>query len=151
MKRTTIGYLVLLLVWLAACGGAREPASVRGQDVPGSPGPGLAVERFLQAANTNDLVTMMQLFGTAERTIDQLDGRSQAERRMYVLASLQRHDDYSILGQRPVPGRLNEAVEVQVRLHRRDDSVVVPYTVVRRESGGWIIEKVDVEPLTKAR
>lgn len=115
----------------------------------GSPGPALVVERFLQAANGNDLETMTQLFGTAGKTIDQLDGRTKAQRRMHVLATLLRHDDYRILSQHAVPGRLREATELQVQLRQGDRDVVVPHLVVRRKNGGWIIEKIEIERLTQ--
>jgi hypothetical protein len=116
-----------------------------------SPGPLLAVERFLQAANANDLQTMTQLFGTADKTIVELEGRSTAEQRMYVLASLLRHDDFTVQGQRAVPGRLQDATELQVELTKGEDRVVVPHLVVRKKGGGWIIERVDVEALTRVQ
>lgn len=113
-----------------------------------SPGPALVVERFLQAANTNDLYTMTQLFGTARRTIDQIESRERAERRMQVLASLLKHDDYTVRGQRAVPGRLNDATELLVELTTPERTVVVPHLVVRRRDGGWIIERIDIEAIT---
>ncbi len=115
-----------------------------------APGPGLVVERFLQAANANDLATMVELFGTREKTIVQLDGRERAERRMYLLASLLRHDDFTILGRRTVPGRSEDATQLLVQLKKGDRTVVVPHLVVRRADGGWIIEKIDVEQITGA-
>jgi hypothetical protein len=113
-----------------------------------SAGPGLVVERFLQAANTNDLFTMTQLFGTARQTIDQIESRERAERRMQVLASLLRHDDYNVVGQRAVPGRLNDATELLIELTTTERSVVVPHLVVRRRDGSWIIERIDIEAIT---
>lgn len=139
-------WLPVLMIALTACGGSTRSG---GPPAVASPGPALAVERFLQAANSNDLTTMMQLFGTSSRTIDQLDGQAKAEQRMYVLASLLRHDDFNILGREAVPGRLQDAVLLRVQLTRGDETVVVPHLVVRRDRGGWIIERVDVEPLTQ--
>lgn len=138
-------YPLLCLLILAACGGGQQSSALPASD---SPGPALVVERFLQAANANDLETMSQLFGTPDRTIVQLDGRRQAEERMYVLASLLRHSDWSIEGQRTVPGRMTEATELVVRIRRGPREAVVPIRVVRRSGGGWIIERIDVEPLT---
>jgi hypothetical protein len=132
--------VLLPVVVLAACSGRAVPAME-------SPGPALVVERFLQAANVNDLHTMTQLFGTARGTIDQLEPRERAERRMQVLASLLRHEDYTIRGQRAVPGRLQNATELLVELKTAERTVVVPHLVVRRGSG-WIIERVDIEALT---
>lgn len=137
--------LTLAVLGTAACGGGgAEPAPAMG-----SPGPALVVERFLQAVNAGDLETMTELFGTPDRTIVQLDGRSKAEQRMHVLASMMRHDDYQILGQRAVPGRLREATELQVQLLIGERSVNVPHLVVRKKSGGWIVERVDLEQLTQ--
>jgi hypothetical protein len=133
--------LVLPVVVLAACG---SRTAVPAMD---SPGPALVVERFLQAANSNDLHTMTQLFGTARGTIDQLEPRERAERRMQVLASLLRHDDYTVQGQRAVPGRLQDATELLIQFQMGDRTVLVPHLVVRR-GNGWIIERVDVEALT---
>lgn len=137
-------YLLLLVpvALLAACG-ARA-----GTPAMDSPGPALVVERFLQAANSNDLHTMTQLFGTARRTIDQIESRERAERRMQVLASLLRHEDYTVVGQRAVPGRLNDATELLIELKTAGRTVVVPHLVVRRGDGSWIIERIDIETIT---
>lgn len=140
--------LAALLAVMAGCGSSQvQPERVSPSS---SPGPALAVERFLQAANGNDLETMMELFGTADRTIVQIDGQSRAERRMHVLATLLHHDDYVILSQQGVPGRLGEATRLQVQLTREGKSVVVPHLVVRSQSGGWVIEKIDIEKLTQS-
>ncbi|MEJ2503971.1 MAG: hypothetical protein P8177_11780 [Gemmatimonadota bacterium] len=144
MRRATLWLAVGLVLALASCGGGRNTDAPAGQ----SPGPALVVERYLQAANANDLDTMMELFGTADRTIDELDGRAMAERRMYVLASLLRHDDFSFRSQQSLPGRSGEAALLRVDLVQGGETVTVPFTVVRRRGGGWIIEQVDVEPLT---
>lgn len=137
-----------LMVVLTACAGAERSPQARASQ---SPGPALMVERFLRAANANDLETMTQLFGTTDRTIVQLEGQQQAEERMYVLASLLRHDDWSIQGQQTVPGRMVNATELMVRLKKGDVEPVVPFLVVRRSDGGWIIERIDVEAITGAR
>jgi hypothetical protein len=71
-----------------------------------------------------------------------------AEQRMHVLASLLRHQDYTVTGQRVVPGRIDDATELLVELRLTDRVVVVPHLVVRKRDGGWIIERVDLENLT---
>jgi hypothetical protein len=140
MKRMTA--LLVPLVLFTACGGQTAVPA------PDSPGPALVVERFLQAANANDLRTMTQLFGTRERTIDQIESRERAEQRMLVLASLLRHEDYRVRGQRVVPGRLDDATDLLIELDLGHRTVVVPHLVVRKRGGGWIIERIDVEALT---
>lgn len=141
----------VLLAFAAGCGGGGGGGGGTGQPAALAPGPALTVERFLQAANVNDLETMTELFGTRDRTIVELDGRSKAEQRMYVLASVLRHDDFAFRGQRAVPGRMNDATELLVELTRADRTAVVPHLVVRRSDGGWIIENIDVTPITNRR
>ncbi len=152
LERFPVGLLMGLLVGvlsasvLAACGGGQQ----EGPRTPASesPGPALTVERFLRAANANDLGVMTELFGTERQTIAQREGQTQAERRVYVLASLLRHDDWSIVGQQTVPGRMMDATDLLVRLSRGGESVTVPFLVVRTRQGGWRIERIEVEPLT---
>lgn len=139
---------VLLPVLVMACGGGRQASQPSGI-AANEPGPSLIVERFLQAANSNDLTTMVTLFGTADRRIDQLESTGSAQRRMYALASMLRHDDFQIQGQEIVPGRMADAVEVRVRIRRGDRVTVVPHLVVRRKGGGWIIERIDTEALVQ--
>jgi hypothetical protein len=136
---------VAALAVLAACGGAGPSPESPGS----SPGPALTVERFLQAANTNDWSTMSRLFGTSDKTIDELDGSSQAQRRMQLLSSLLRHDDFAFRGQRQVPGRLQDATELMVQLRQGTRQVDVPFRVVRRKGGGWIIEWIDTVQLAR--
>jgi hypothetical protein len=144
MKRNFAGLsIVSLMVVMAACGGRDQVPAME------SPGPALVLERFLHAANMNDLYTMTQLFGTAGKTIDQIETRERAERRMQVLASLLRHEDYVVRGQRAVPGRLRDATELMVEMQLQDRTVMVPHLVVRRTGGGWIIERIDIEPITQ--
>lgn len=144
MKRNFAGLpVVSIMVVLAACGARDQVPAME------SPGPALVLERFLHAANMNDLYTMTQLFGTASRTIDQIETRERAERRMQVLASLLRHEDYVVRGQRAVPGRLRDATELMVEMQLQDRTVMVPHLVVRRSGGGWIIERIDIEPITQ--
>lgn len=150
MKRESQSGFILLTLLAAACGGGGEASTPVPVRASASPGPALVVERFLRAANANDLETMTQLFGTAQRTISELEGRTRAERRMMVLASLLRHDDWAIQGQRSVPGRMNDATDLLVRLQQGQRSVVVPHLVVRRPDGGWVIERIDVESVTSA-
>lgn len=149
MTMTSINrFAVLVPVLVLACGGGR-PAPQAGGIAADEPGPSLVVERFLQAANANDLNTMIQLFGTSDRRIDQLESVAKAQRRMYALASMLRHDDFQIQGQQIVPGRMSEAAEVRVRIRRGDIVTAVSHVVVRRRGGGWIIEWVDTEALVQ--
>lgn len=109
--------------------------------------PGLVVERFLRAANANDLNTMGQLFGTRNGSVFREEPRSYVEQWMFTLASVLRHDDFTMQGTQIVPGRSGEAVRVIVDMRINDRNVAVPFVVVNSRDG-WIVEQVDVEVIT---
>ena len=134
---------VATLVLLAGCGG--PPAA----EVPATgPAPQLVVERFLQAANTGDWATMRQLFGTSQQTIADRDGPERADRHMHLLASLLRHDDFVVSGRQQVPGR-TDATYIVVTITRQGEQRAIPFLVVPRAGGGWIIERIErLEELT---
>lgn len=140
-------FLTLAVLLLACGGGGRAPSAVSPAEVDG-PGPQLVVERFLQAANANDWVVMGQLFGTPAQTITERDGATRAERHMQILSSLLRHDDFIFRGRQPVPGR-TDATNLFVEIVRKDTRVNVPFLVVWRPQGGWIIQEIKkIEELT---
>ena len=144
--KTGLAFLTPTL-FLLACGGGPAPASVTPGQVDG-PGPQLVVERFLQAANANDWAVMGQLFGTPAQTIAERDGATRAERHMQLLSSLLRHDDFVFRGRQPVPGR-TDATNLIVEIVRKDTRVNVPFMVVWRAQGGWIIQEIQkIEELT---
>lgn len=137
---------VMLALSLAACGGASTP-DVERTPVEG-PGPQLVVERFLQAANANDWDVMGELFGTPDYTIAQRDGATRSDRHMLVLSSLLRHDDFVVRGRTAVPGE-RDATNIVVDIIRDQKTISVPFMVVRRRDGGWIIQQIDrLEDLT---
>lgn len=112
-------------------------------------GASLVVERFLQAANANDIQTMGQLFGTTSGPIVTRDSRDLVEQRMFTLASLLRHDDFSIVGEQVVPGRIGEALTVVTRVRRGSRDARVPFTVVRTRDGGWLVEQIGMDDLSR--
>lgn len=121
--------------------------------------PQLAVETFLRAANCvasercgskpQDLATMCRLFGTKDGSVLNVDSRDQVEKRMYALASLLQSDDYQVVGQNIVPGRVGEALDLMVRLSQNGKQYTVPVTVVHDRAGNWLVERIDMAPLTQ--
>jgi len=111
--------------------------------------PTMVIERFLRASNQNDLDTMASLFGTTDGPITKLwPSKQERDERMFVLASLLRHTDYSIGGQQIVPGRRDEAVEYPVTVIRNDTRALVPFRMVQAD-GAWLVEFVCVERLSQ--
>jgi len=137
--------LLGVLVLASAC--ARPP-------VQQGPEPAFAaamtVERFLRAANQNDLDTMAQLFGTRDGPVTRNWSKREQDERMFLLASLLRHSDYSITGEQVVPGRREEATQLNVRMVVSQGQVQVPFTMVRSRNQ-WLVEKIDIESITRGR
>lgn len=146
------GLLLGVLVFLPACGGsaARTSDASGSRSADAAPGlaPAMIIERFLRAANQNDLDTMASLFGTSDGSISRSWPRKEADERMFLLASLLRHTDYTIAAERIVPGRREEATQIDVRLVVATGPVQVPFTMVRTRDRQWLIEQVGIERVT---
>jgi len=106
--------------------------------------PMLSVERFLQAVNARDFEAMSSLFGNhlGPVQMDPVD----LELQMAILAEVLRHQDYRIVSERRAPGRqhLTNRIGVNLTIGGR----VIPdveFLVVQTASGGWMVEKIDVE------
>ena len=144
-----------LLLFVTACA-ARSSS-------PSGFGPSLVIERFLQAASAvtqlssaqgqgaaemaDEIETMARLFGTSDGSILERDPRDEVERRMFLIAQILEHTDYTLAGERAVPGRSREAIEVNVRLTNAGGTVNVPFTVV--QSGNeWLIENIALDAVT---
>jgi len=109
------------------------------------------VERFLRAANSNDLDTMASLFGTLDGPVAQRESRKDADDWMFTLATVLRHTDYQILNEQIVPGRRQEATQLVVRLVSGEARYELPFTLVQSKRNGWLIEKEPVELMTNRR
>lgn len=126
----------------------------------------LSVERFLQAANDRDIEAMGRLFGTADGPIldtgstfkcffkkigswfggSACTKRHDVEVRLDAIARLLRHEDYRIVREEAVAGRINEATRVFVDLTvEGEERRGIPFVVVRTNDGQWLVEQIDLE------
>jgi hypothetical protein len=111
--------------------------------------PVLSVERFLQAANARDFEAMRQLFGTREGPIE--GERREIELRMAAIAEVLRHEDYKIIEDRREPGREVPTTRVIVAITKGGRQIPeVPFLVIQTERGGWLVEQVDLEKITRS-
>jgi len=152
----------LLLPILFLPGGCTTQVIVPGEVA--AVAPMLSVERFLQAANDRDLDAMARLFGTADGPVidtggtlgcafkklgswiglaDRCETLQEVEIRMDAIAQIIQHQDYSIVTEASVPGRLHPTsrIGVDMRVDGRDIEDV-PFVVVRTSEGRWLIEEV---------
>src|SRR5687767_5459825 len=81
-----------LLGALLLCTACSAAAARRDPAVP----PSMTIERFLRAANEKDLDTMISLFGTRDGSVKSEWSKQEADARMFVLASVLAHSDYTI-------------------------------------------------------
>ena len=137
-----VAFMIGTLLLVSACAGAtrRDPA------VP----PSLTIERFLRAANENDLDTMISLFGTRDGSVRGQWSKQEADQRMFLLANVLRHTDYTIGPEQIVPGRRDEAAQFTVRLvTQRDGTLQVPMTLVWSRDRQWLVENIPVDRITR--
>lgn len=135
--------VVLLLLTAACASSIPEPKST-----PGGPAATVAVQRFLQLASAKDYIEMGYVFGTAEGPIIQRDPQADVERRMYAIAQLLQHDQFVIGPENPVPGRIGDAVRLQVLLTRNGREHEVPFVAVAGPDNRWYVEQVDLSAIT---
>lgn len=159
-------FLVLMLVGCASSGPSSRDGMVGNQAM-------VSVERFLQAANTSDLEAMARIFGTTDgpvirrlgnpvscgfRRVGSWVGLSdrcarwpELELWMSSIASILRHDDFSLQSESSVPGRSNPTIRVGVDFRMGNQNIRdVAFVVVQGSGGGWFVEEIDLERITQA-
>ncbi len=165
MKKTLLMASACLM--LAAC-----VTRTVGPDPMAGVGSSLTVERFLQAANGQDLSGMARIFGTADGPI--IDTGStfgcafkkigswfgmclscltyqEVELRMHLFSEILRHEDYRIVSESDVPGRVDRTTRIGVDLVRVGGQRVADlgFLVVRAGGDGhWLIEEIELEKIT---
>ena len=109
--------------------------------------PMLSVERFLQAANSEDYAVMARLFGTHSGPVQQ-DPRGM-EIRMQAVAEILSHDDFEIVSDRREPGREYPTTRIGVDVTKGGRVFPeVHFFVVQTDDGVWLVEEIDLERLT---
>jgi hypothetical protein len=134
--------------------------------------PMLSVERFLQAANDRDLHSMGRIFGTSDGPIIETGGTlgcgfkkfgswfgigercltlQEVEIQMSLLAELLEHEDYTIVSDEAVPGRLSPTTRIGVNMRIDGEDIDdVPFLVVQTGDRRWLVEEVGVTRITGA-
>ncbi len=137
---------VAMVSVLAACasGGGNRPLSQ--SETYGALSAESAVSQFLDAAKRNDYRLMARLFGTREGPAERDLGRVEVEQRMFILASLLRHESYALrsVGISEAEGKQRILAEMT---GTRNGAVRVPFVLV--SSGGrWFVEQIVTDDLT---
>lgn len=140
---------IVLLAVLAACGGTATAASAPMAGPAPAQGPAEVIERFMRLAASRSYLQMGQLFGTVEGPITARDPEAQVERRMYAIANILQNERFMIRGQQAIPGRGAEAAQLTVQITQQGHPKEVPFVVVRAGNGGWLVEQIALEQLTR--
>jgi len=128
--------------------------------------PTMSVERFLQASNARDLYGMANIFGTSEGPVIETGGSfgcmfkkigswiglgdrcvtlQEVELEMDAIATILRHEDYAVVNEARVPGRLNPTTRIGVNMVINGREIAdVPFFVVQTDGGRWLIEEIDL-------
>ena len=171
-NRTNSVRRVLLLSLAALCVSGCASSRIGGGGAA-SIAPQLSVERFLQAVNTRDLVSMSRLFGTSSgpmgdtgssfgcfwKRIGTLFGGDscrkwrEVELQMDVLAEILRHEDYRIMSERRVAGREVETIRLGVNLVINSRRTVqdVGFMLVPAGDSRWLVQEIEVLKITNRR
>lgn len=141
---------VALSIAAAACasgGGGGAGATI--EDAYGARSPEAAVGQFLDAAKRNDYALMARLFGNTEGPAIERMGRVDVEQRMFVLASILRHESYSLrpMGVAEAEGKRRVIAEM---VGTRNGNATVPF-VAASSRGRWFVEQIMTENLSGGR
>ncbi len=134
-------FFAMLLLGAAACGRPQ----VAGPPPPTSPE--ATVGQFLAAVNADDLRRMAQLFGDERGpvAVTMRDPQTR-EQRMAILQRLLRSDSSRVVGTEPVPGEPRKRL-LRLSLFIGNRVHPVPVTVYEETSGGWLVQKIDLDTL----
>ena len=166
MRRVLLLSLAALLV--SGCASSRV-SSDGGFDVA----PQLSVERFLQAANSRDLVSMSRLFGTTSGPIgdtgssfgcfwkrigtlfggDSCRKWRDVEVQMDLISQILTHEDYRIASEQRVAGRDVETIRLGVNftINRTRSVPDVGFVLVRSGDSNWLVLEIDLAKITNTR
>ena len=144
--------VLAVLVASAACGGSGNGRPAGGPPPAGvgaAMAPAAAVEQFMGFAAQQRYTEMGYVFGTSRGPIAEQQAPARVTRRMQAIASVLRHDTYSMTGVVPLNNR-PEARLVTVQLRQGRRTVDVPFTVVQGPGGRWLVEVVDFTAAAEA-
>ncbi len=170
MTRPLLLAFLLALPVLGGCASAPPTGQVRMAGVA----PMLSVERFLQAANVQDLEAMARIFGTADGALAEQTGGAfscafrrmgswvglsrscvswqEIEIRMHAISTILAHQDFRVRSESNVPGRRHPTTRIGVDLVQVAGTVNdVPFVVVRAGDGRWMVEEIGLDRVTSGR
>jgi hypothetical protein len=114
-------------------------------------GSSLVVEQFMRAANAKDLDAMARMFGTTEGPVFGRWPKDEIEKRMYVISTELKHEDFAVTAEQIVPGRGTDATKLTVKIRKDGKDYNVPFTLVRYKDTRWLVEQIGIDVITAPR
>jgi len=146
----TLSLASVLVAALFASSGSLHAQHPAASTMRPAAAPAEVVERFMQLAAAKAYGQMGYVFGTREGAINTRETQPRVERRMYAIATILQNERFVIRGQNAIPGRPEaDAVQLMVQVTQNGERKDVPFVAVRSERGGWLVEQVDLERLTR--
>lgn len=147
--RTGAVFGLLLLLGLASCASAGHDLSGDPANY-GSPTSEMAVRRFFNGVNAKDYMAMGRQFGTREGPAEARLGTTNLEQRMVVLAGLLQHEELSLRREDLAQLGPHRSRFVATLTGTREGRVNLPVVTARTAEGRWYVERIEVDPLTRA-
>lgn len=139
--------MILLVLAAVACRSASPPpsGSAAASNLPGAAGPRQAVERFLGAANNQDLQEMAIAWGTAKGPARDQFERTELEKRLIVMQTCYDTDKHRIVDEVPAD---NGKRILRVELTKGAVTKTPRFTTVKGPSDRWYVEDADFAAVT---
>ncbi len=136
-------WLLAAALTLAACGGNATSSVAQTRQPEPAANAEAAVQQFIEAVADSNLAKMAELWGTAKGSAAQTGQPNDYERRIIIMQAYlrdRRHRLMSNAQEGSDPGRRI----VQVEFRRGDCVKMVPFSMVRTESGDWLVNSIDL-------
>jgi hypothetical protein len=125
---------LVFTIALAACGGKPGPVNV-------DTGPAVVVGQFMQAVADSNFNRMAQLWGSTKGSATETGQPQDYQRRIAVMWAYLRGSTATVRGE---VERTADRSVLAVDVERADCRRRVPFTLVRANSGVWLIESFDL-------
>ena len=110
----------------------------------------MAIRRFLNGVGSSDYMAMGRQFGTRQGPAEARMGTTELEQRMIVLAGLLKYQDYSLRREDLAQLGPHRTRYVATLTGTREGRVDLPVVAAQAEDGRWYVERIQVDPLTRA-
>jgi hypothetical protein len=124
----------------AACGGHASSAAQPGATQPAGTARA-TVQTFMRAVADSNLIKMAELWGTSKGPAATTGQPADYQHRIVLIQSYLRSDDYRITAD---VGDGDSRRSMQVELRRQACTWIIPFSLVKSDHGGWIINSIDL-------